>query len=93
MCHASAEGADAAAEIPVTIRRASSTHIGFDTPVDDAARPSRDALTLKLCGPAASRNPAIARTILVALGLAHQPTAFLPARAPARAELDGDNAS
>jgi hypothetical protein len=36
-------------------------------------------------------EPVIAWTIRVALGLAHEPTAFAPARAPLQAELDQDN--
>ncbi|MDB4955574.1 MAG: transposase [Myxococcales bacterium] len=38
-------------------------------------------------------DPAIARTLLVVLGLAHEPAAFAPARAPPDAELDWDDAS
>jgi hypothetical protein len=38
-------------------------------------------------------DPALARTLLAALRLPHEPTAFAPARAPPQAELDWDNAS
>lgn len=38
-------------------------------------------------------DPGIARTLLGALGLAHEPAAFVPARAPPQVELDWDDAS
>jgi hypothetical protein len=38
-------------------------------------------------------DPALARTLLAALRLPHEPTAFALARAPPQAELDWDNAS
>ena len=38
-------------------------------------------------------DPAIARTLLAALGLAHEPAAFAPARAPPQAEIVWDDAS
>jgi hypothetical protein len=38
-------------------------------------------------------DPGIAGTLLGALGLAHEPTAFTPARAPPQVELDWDDAS
>jgi hypothetical protein len=38
-------------------------------------------------------DPALARTLLAALRLPHQPTAFAPACALLQAELDWDNAS
>ena len=38
-------------------------------------------------------DPAVARTLLAALDLAHEPAAFAPARAPPQAELDWDGTS
>jgi len=38
-------------------------------------------------------DPGIARTLLGALGLAHEPAAFAPARAPPQVEFDWDDAS
>jgi hypothetical protein len=38
-------------------------------------------------------DPGIARTLLGALGLAHEPAAFAPPRAPPQVELDWDDAS
>jgi hypothetical protein len=40
-----------------------------------------------------SHRPAVARTLLVTLGLPHEPSAFAPARDPPQAELLWDDPS